>query len=315
MQRADAEAMTLERPEDDTDILLAVAEDDGVLDVHLAHQLAQCLALRGRIVGRLLQALHDGGGGGGRRGDFDAFGSVEEVVGETLDFGRHGRREEEGLPREGKELADALDVGNEAHIEHPVGFVDHEDLDAVQKELAALEMIEEAAWRRDHHVGAAIELAVLLLVRHAADQKRDGELVALAEELKGVGHLGRQLAGRLQDQRPRHAGPGAAAFEPRQHRQHEGCRLAGPGLGDAEHVTAGDRDRDRLGLNWGRDLEACRGDGRLNFGAQAKIRKAHALAKHRVGQNLTRIFFLLAQIFAATIRGLCARHHRSITAL
>ena len=177
-------------------------------------------------------------------------GLVQEFVGEALDFRRHGRREEQRLPREGEELADALDVGNEAHVEHAVGLVDHQDLDAVEKQLAALEMIEQPARRRDHHVGAAIELAVLVVIGHAANQERHGQLVVLAEDLEMLGHLGGKLAGGLEDQGARHARPGASALEPRQHRQHEGRGLAGPGLRDAEHVATGDGMRDGLILDW-----------------------------------------------------------------
>src|SRR4029453_12828347 len=99
--------------------------------------------------------------------------------GEALDLWRHGRREEQRLTSEGEEFADALDVGNEAHVEHSVRLVNHDNLDAVQQELAALEMIEEAAGRRDHHIGAAIELAVLVIVGDAADQESHGQLVVL----------------------------------------------------------------------------------------------------------------------------------------
>ena len=83
--------------------------------------------------------------------------------------GRHGRREEQGLPRKGHELADALDIGNEAHVEHAVGFVDHEEFDAGEQQLAALEMVEQAARRCDEHVDAAGDLGVLFAEGNAAD--------------------------------------------------------------------------------------------------------------------------------------------------
>ena len=267
MQRADAEAMAQQRPVDDADILLAIAEDDGVLDVDLAHQGPERLALSGRIVGRLFQPLHDGRRRGGLRCDFDTFGAVQEFVGEALDFGRHGRREEQRLPGEGEELADALDVGNETHVEHAVGLVDHQDLDAVQQQLAALEMVEQPARRGDHHIGAAIELAVLIVIGHPADQQRHGELMALAEDLEMVGDLRGQFAGGFQDQRPGHARPGAPALEPGQHRQHEGRGLAGSGLRDAKHVAAGDRDRDGFFLNGSGSFEARRFNGGQHFEA------------------------------------------------
>ena len=55
----------------------------------------------------------------------------------------------------GVELEDALDVRNEAHVEHAVGFVDDHHLDAGEQQLAALEVIEQAAGRGDQHVDAA----------------------------------------------------------------------------------------------------------------------------------------------------------------
>ena len=170
MQRTGVEAMPQQRAVQNTDVLLTIAEDDGVLDRGGPHQFAQRLALALGVVGCLLQSLHDGRGGGGLGRSLDALGRVQEVVRQALDFRRHGRREEQGLPREGEELADALDVGDEAHIEHAVGLVNDKNLDAVEEQLAAPEMIEQAPRRRDHHVGAAIELAVLLVVGHPANQ-------------------------------------------------------------------------------------------------------------------------------------------------
>jgi len=265
VQRADTEAMALEGAVKDADVLLAIAEDDGVLDVDLAHQGSERLAFSCLVVGRLFQPLHDGRRGGCLRGHLDALRLVQEVVGEALDFRRHGGREEKRLSREGQLLADALDVGNEAHVEHTIGLVDHQNLDAVQKQLAALEMVEQPAGGRDHHIGAAIELAVLIVIGHAADQKRHGQLMALAEDLEMLGDLGGKLAGGFQDQRARHARSCAPTLQPRQHREHERGGLAGSGLGDAEHVAASDDEGDSFILYGGGSFKACRGDGSQHF--------------------------------------------------
>ena len=111
------------------------------------------------------------GGAGGSR-DLDARGIFEEGVDQALDLRRHGGREEQRLPARRQQLADALDVGDEAHVEHAVGFVDHQDLDAGQQDLAAPEVIEQAPRRGDQHVDAAVELLELVVERHAADQQR-----------------------------------------------------------------------------------------------------------------------------------------------
>ena len=99
-------------------------------------------------------------------------------------------------------------------------------------------MVEQAAGRRDQHVGAAGDDLVLLVEGDAADQEREVQLVVDAVAPKAVLHLAGELARRFEDQRARHAGAGAAVLEQRQHRQHEGRRLAGAGLREAEHVAA-----------------------------------------------------------------------------
>ena len=227
---------------------------------------AQRLALVGRIAAGGDQQLRDGGGGGGGLGDFHAHRIVQEIVGDALDFRRHGGGEEQRLARERHQLADALDVGDEAHVEHAVGFVDHQQLDAGEQQASALGMIEQAAGRRDQHVDAAHQLGVLIAERHAADDQRDVELVVLAVFLELLDDLGGEFARRLQNERARHARAGAALFEHGEHRQHEGGGLAGAGLRDAEHVAAGEDVRDGLLLDGGGGLVAGRFNGGENFG-------------------------------------------------
>ena len=212
-------------------------------------------------------------------GHLDAHRVLQEGVDQALDLRRHGGREEQRLPARRQQLADALDVGDEAHVEHAVGLVDDEDLDAGQQDLAAPEVIEQAARRGDQHVDAAVELAQLLVEGDAADQQRHGELVVDAVFLEALLHLGGKLARRRQDQRARHARPRASGFEPRQHRQHEAGGLAGAGLGDAEHVAAGHGDRDGLDLDGGRFGIAGGLDGGLHFRAEPELSEGCGLQK------------------------------------
>ena len=163
---------------------------------------------------------------------------MQEAIGELGDLRRHRGGEEERLPREGEELYDPLDIGDEAHVEHAVGLVDDEDLDAGQKQPPALEMIEQSAGRGDQHVGAAGDDLVLLVEGDAADQQREVQLMVDAVAREAVLHLASELARRLEDQRARHARAGAAMLEQRQHRQHEAGRLAGAGLGEAQNIAA-----------------------------------------------------------------------------
>ena len=232
---------------------LAVAEDDRVLEIlGVAQQAAQRLALLMRFAADRDLELRYADGGGRGPGDFDLFGIVQEGFGDAADFGRHRRGEEQRLPGERHQLADAFDVGNEAHVQHAVGFVDHQQFDAGEQQAAAFGMVEQAAGRCDQHVDAARQLGVLVAERDAADQQRDVEFLADAVFVEILFHLGREFAGRLENEGARHPGAGAALFQHGEHRKDEGCGLAGAGLGDAENVPARQNVGDRLFLNGGR---------------------------------------------------------------
>ena len=214
----------------------------------------------------------------GRRG-LDPLGIGEELADEARDLGRHRRGEEQRLPARRQQLADLLDVGDEAHVEHAIGLVDDEDLDAHQHDAATLKMVEQAAGRGDQHVDAAVELLDLIVHRHAADQQRQIELVVDAVFFEALRHLGGELARRREDQRARHPRPGAAGLEAGDHRQHERCGLAGARLGDAEDVAAGNGDRDGGGLNRRRRRVAGGLYGRLHLGAQSELREGLSFQK------------------------------------
>ena len=256
----------------DRNVALAIAEDDRVLDLERADQLAQQLALcpivRGVAEG---EALRDRRRCRGRLCHLDPDGVLEELGDETGDLRRHGGREEQRLTAGRQQLADLFDVRNEAHVQHAVGLVDDEDLDTHQHQLAALEMIEHTAGRGDQDVGTAVEFLDLVVHRDAADQQRHGKLVVNSVLLEALCALRGEFAGGRQDQRARHARPGAAGFQPGDHRQHERRRLAGAGLSDPEDVAAGHRDRNRLCLDRGGVRVPCCFDCGEDFGAETEL--------------------------------------------
>jgi hypothetical protein len=85
--------------------------------------------------------------------------------------------------------------------------------------------------------------------------------LVLAIFLEVLGHLRCQFAGRLENKGARHAGTGTAIFQQRQHRQHEACRLAGAGLGNADQVLLLQKVGNGLGLNFSWARIARRGNG------------------------------------------------------
>ena len=94
----------------------------------------------------------------------------------------------------GHQLADAFDVGNEAHVQHAVGFVDDQQFDAGEQQPAALGVVEQPAGRRDQDVDAAGQFGVLVAERDAADQERDVEFLAGAVFVELLLDLGREFA-------------------------------------------------------------------------------------------------------------------------
>ena len=69
-------------------------------------------------------------------------------------------------------LEDATDVGQEAHVEHPVGLVEDQHLEAGEARVGLPEVIQQAARRRHQDVGPAAERLLLRAIADAAEDCR-----------------------------------------------------------------------------------------------------------------------------------------------
>ncbi len=67
---------------------------------------------------------------------------------------------------------DAAHVGQKSHVEHPVGFVEHEKFDLVEPQRALFQMVEQASGRGDDDVRAGAQFVVLPAVTDAAVERR-----------------------------------------------------------------------------------------------------------------------------------------------
>ncbi len=125
---------------------------------------------------------------------------------------------------------------DEAQVKHLVGFVEDEDLGAGNVGGAALEMVDQAAGRRDEHVETLRQRLDLRTMADAAEHDGDLDAHMPAVGLEAVGDLRRQLARRRKDQHARALRWARALVlqQTMQNRQREGGRLAGAGLGDAQ---------------------------------------------------------------------------------
>ena len=223
--------------------------------------------------------MHDGLGDGVVRGDLHLLRIAHEVQREALDAFLERRREQQRLPVLRHPVDDALDRRQEAHVEHAVGFIQHQDLDRIELGGAAFEVVEQAAGASHDDVGAATQVVDLRLHAGAAVQRGHVEAQATAVGLEAVGDLHRQFAGGHQHQRTRLArAVGRRGLrQALQQWQAERGGLAGAGLGAAEHVAAVQHQWNGLDLDLGGGFVAGFGQG-----AQQRGRKPEVFERHVV---------------------------------
>ena len=239
---------------------------DGALGAAEDHRQAAALGLQ--HAGQQLDLVHRVGpvdelldGGDGRavvgRVDGPDVGRLGHVAaGQGDDRARHGGREEHGLPRVGRQREHPLDVGQEAQVEHLVGLVQHDGPDVAELQVALLGQVEQPARGADDDLDALAQRLDLRLVGPAAVDGEHPDAALVAGGLEVARHLDGELAGRHDDERLRLAG-GRQRVEPLvagsehqlQQRDAEAEGLAGAGLGLADDVVPGQRDRQGHGLD------------------------------------------------------------------
>ena len=222
----------------------------------------------------------------------DQLRVLQHLVGEALDLVREGGREQQALALLGQQGEDALDVGDEAHVEHAVGFVEHQHLDLRQVDRLLLDVVEQPARRGDDDLDAAAQLGLLRADVDAAIDAHRAQRQVLAVGLDRLEHLHRELARGREDQRARlvAGGRGAGVGVARdavQQRQREAGGLAGARLGAAHDVLAGDDDRDGLALDGRGFGVAGIGDGLQQFGNEAEVGKTHGCLRVWGGRQPT----------------------------
>ncbi len=132
--------------------------------------------------------------------------------------------------------------GDEAHVEHAVGFVEHQYFDHVQVHFAALVEVQQAARCCNQNVAVARLKSLELLVEvHAADEAHDVEPGVFGQVLRVLGNLHDEFAGRRNDQRAGLTHVAVTGWWCLQQlgdgRDEERCGLAGTGLRPADGVA------------------------------------------------------------------------------
>ncbi len=250
------------------DLGAGAAEHDGCsrhLDVEQA-------AERRRLVdaGDHVGALADEAGPGLARGAPHAHGDrlMLMACGDGIDTRRQRGREQHGLAGRRCGRQQFVDVFGEAHVEHLVGFVEHDGLDRVERQRAATQVVERTAGGGDDDMGATLEQAQLPTDRLAAVHGDDPRAEGASVGGHRLGHLDGQFAGGHQHEC--HRGACGAAVESFEDGQGECGGLAGAGGSLAEHVAPGEHGRDGFALDGSGFFVAEGHQGVEQFRAQAE---------------------------------------------
>ncbi len=187
---------------------------------------------------------------------------LEEAPHQPVNVAVQGRREQHRLTALGHLLQQLGDLRQEAHVGHLVGLVEHRDADPVQLAVAALDQVLEPAGSGDDDLRTPVQRLRLPADRHPADDRGHPQPHRVGERRQRLGHLLRQLPGGHQHQRQRAARFGLLPGGPGQQREAERDGLAGAGTAPSEDVPAGQRVRQRGGLDRERGGDALAGQHR-----------------------------------------------------
>ncbi len=144
---------------------------------------------------------------------------------------------------------DLGDVIKKAHVQHPIGFVQHQRIERVQLQIAALQMIHHAPWRANRDMRAVLQRDALTAQGHAAAQGHDFDIFFGARQAANFdGDLIGQLACGAQHQRLHRK---TARVQVSQQGQSKGSGFAAAGFGLGNNVFAEQGGGQGRRLNWG----------------------------------------------------------------
>ncbi len=204
---------------------------------------------------------------------------TQQVVRQASDGRREGGAEEQRLARLRQLLEDALDVVDEAHVQHAVGLVEDQDLDRAQVDGPLSHVVQQASWRSHDDLRPLVQRAHLPVHAYAPVDGDRADGLAATVRAHALLHLQGQLARGHHDEGAHLALTGfAAGPQPVEHGQHESGRLAGAGLGAGQQVATAEDDGDGLGLDGRRLGVALLADGAQGLGSQPKGREGQGVS-------------------------------------
>ena len=166
--------------------------------------------------------------------------------GKLCNIVRHGRAEEQVLPILRQQCYHLTDIVNEAHIQHAIRFVQHEEFKRLQGHRFLVNQIEQAAGSCHQHIYTANQVTLLAYIAHATENAGGRDSRKLGVLLKTVFYLNGKLTSREENQRAASLGRTelSGIQQQLQNRESKGRRLARTRLGDTQQVTPLQQTRD-----------------------------------------------------------------------
>src|SRR5437764_589233 len=202
---------------------------------------------------------------------------------EPFDLGRKCGGKKQRLSVGGDLFYDPPDIGQETHVEHPIDFIEHENVHVAKMQCALLEMIEQPTRRRDQNIDTALEILALLAVTDTAVHDGRAQIGKAPIIAKRGLDLSGQLARRFQNKTTKLP----VTSEQGQDWQREGGGLAGACLCGADQIFARKNKRERAELDRSR-LDKPHSLGAAHyFLGKTKLVKGHGLKLMRASREAT----------------------------
>ena len=147
-------------------VLRAAKHDHAVVVGAVEHRLEQIELLCG---GNGIEGVLDGLGCGTADSDGDLLRIAETPGGKPLDLLGDRCREKERLALLRALLDDAAHIGKESHVQHAIDFIEHKDLEVLERDLPLLHEVKETARCGDDNVGAPLKGLPLSTVPHTTE--------------------------------------------------------------------------------------------------------------------------------------------------
>ena len=186
--------------------VLGAGEDQGVFYPLALHKVGQQIGLVPLVhqVDGLADHLHRGGDGVHRH----LHRVFQQGVHQVGDLGGHGGGEEQGLLLLGQPLENFPHVVDKAHVQHPVGLVQHENLQGIQGDKALVVEVHQAAGGGHQNVYPLFQGLHLGVLAYAAEDDGVAQLQVFAIGVEALADLDGQLPGGGEDKGP-NGPPGA----------------------------------------------------------------------------------------------------------